>query len=180
MRRVQTAWHWPWRMYWKKTGWVCRSPWPTLNSYPPHKQRDSTELLNKQLFCQCFETPWCSCHCNEYAYTLGTMMTSSNGNIFRVTDHLWGEFTGYRWTPRSKASDTELWCFFLCAWINGWVNNREAADLRHHGTHYDATVMTLKCNLLSVGHKNQVRKCSAIRIPHPKLFMCDSSHSLSK
>ena len=40
------------------------------------------------------------------------MMTSSNGNIFRVTGHLCGEFTGLRWIPRSKASDAELWCFF--------------------------------------------------------------------
>ena len=39
------------------------------------------------------------------------MMTSSNGNIFRVTGHLYGEFTGPRWIPRTKASDAELWCF---------------------------------------------------------------------
>ena len=44
-----------------------------------------------------------------------SMMTSSNGNIFHVTDHLCGEFTGDRWIPRTKASDVELWCFFdLC------------------------------------------------------------------
>ena len=35
------------------------------------------------------------------------MMTSSSGNIFRVTGHLCGEFTG-----DTKASDAELWCFF--------------------------------------------------------------------
>ena len=40
-----------------------------------------------------------------------SMMTSSNGNIFRVTGHLCGEFTGPRWLPRTKASDAELWCF---------------------------------------------------------------------
>ena len=39
------------------------------------------------------------------------MMTSSNGNIFRVTGHLCGEFTGPRWILRTKASDEELWCF---------------------------------------------------------------------
>ena len=39
------------------------------------------------------------------------MMTSSNGNIFRVTGHLCGEFTGPRWTPCTKASDAELWWF---------------------------------------------------------------------
>ena len=40
------------------------------------------------------------------------LMTSSNGNIFRVTGHLCGEFTGHRWIPLTKASDAELWCFF--------------------------------------------------------------------
>ena len=39
------------------------------------------------------------------------MMTSSNGNIFRVTGHLCGEFTGHRWIPHTKASDAEIWCF---------------------------------------------------------------------
>ena len=32
----------------------------------------------------------------------------------------------------------------ICAWINRWVNNREAGDLRHHCTHYDTIVM---CNV---------------------------------
>ena len=32
----------------------------------------------------------------------------TNGNIFRVTGPLWGEFTGRRWIPRTKASDAEL------------------------------------------------------------------------
>ena len=29
----------------------------------------------------------------------------------------------------------------ICAWIKGWVNNREAGNLRRHRTHYDVTVM---------------------------------------
>ena len=39
------------------------------------------------------------------------MMTSSNGNILRVTGPLCGKFTGHRWIPHTKASDAELWCF---------------------------------------------------------------------
>ena len=39
------------------------------------------------------------------------IMTSSNGNIFRVTGPLCEEFTGHRWIPLTKASDAELWCF---------------------------------------------------------------------
>ena len=69
---------------------------------------------------------------------LELMMTSSNGNIFRVTGPLCGEFTGHRWIPLTMASDAELWCF---AWINGWVNNRDAGVLRRHRAHYDVTVM---------------------------------------
>ena len=80
------------------------------------------------------------------------MMTSSNGNIFRVTGPLCGEFTGHRCIPLTKASDAELWCFLWSApWINGWVNNREAGDLRRHRAHYDVIVMS------SV---TQVIKCS--------------------
>ena len=40
------------------------------------------------------------------------MMTWSNGNVFRVTGPLCGEFTAPRWIPRLKASDAEPWCFF--------------------------------------------------------------------
>ena len=43
------------------------------------------------------------------------MMTSSNGNIFRVTGLLCGEFTGYRWIPLTKAIDAEHWCFLWSA-----------------------------------------------------------------
>ena len=44
-----------------------------------------------------------------------TMMTSSNGNIFRVTGHLCGKFTGHRWISHTKASDAELWCLLWSA-----------------------------------------------------------------
>ena len=29
----------------------------------------------------------------------------------------------------------------ICVWINGWVNNRKAGDLRHYCVHCDVTVM---------------------------------------
>ena len=44
-----------------------------------------------------------------------TMMTSSNGYIFRGTGLVCGEFIGDRWTPRTKANDAELWCFLSSA-----------------------------------------------------------------
>ena len=54
------------------------------------------------------------------------------------TDHLCGEFTG----PLHKGQWHGAMIFSLmCAWINGWVNNREAGDLRRHRAHYDVIVM---------------------------------------
>ena len=53
------------------------------------------------------------------------IMTSSNGNIFRVTGHLCGA----------------LMFSLICVWINGWVNNHDAGDLRRYRAHYDVTVM---------------------------------------
>ena len=74
------------------------------------------------------------------------MMTSSNGNIFRVTGPLCGEFTGHRWIPRTKASDAELWCFSLiCARINGWVKNGCAGDLRRHRDHHGVALLYATC-----------------------------------
>ena len=37
------------------------------------------------------------------------MMTSSNGDIIRVTGPLCEEFTGHRWIPLTEASDADLW-----------------------------------------------------------------------
>ena len=44
-----------------------------------------------------------------------SMMTSSNGNIFRATSHLCGEFTGPQRIPRTTASDAEVWYFLWYA-----------------------------------------------------------------
>ena len=32
----------------------------------------------------------------------------------------------------------------ICVWINGWVSNRKAGDLRRYRTHYDVIVMIAK------------------------------------
>ena len=56
--------------------------------------------------------------------------------------HLCGEFTGHRWTPRTKTSDVELWWFLWSApEKNGLVSNDEAVDFRRHRAHYDAIVV---------------------------------------
>ena len=45
---------------------------------------------------------------NKIGSIVADMITSSNGNFFRDTGYLCGEFTGHRWIPHTKASDAEL------------------------------------------------------------------------
>ena len=60
-------------------------------------------------------------------------MTSSNGNIFRVTGPLCEEFTV---TGVTRSFDV-----FFKSWITGRVNNGEIGDLRRHRGLYDVIVM---------------------------------------
>ena len=112
---------------------------PPLNS--PHK---GPVMVNTNIFCAFFpKVYWTNsriydelerrvvyvmwCHFNyrqnrsvsNHDKTQGNpyriMMASSNGNIFRVTGHLCGKFTGNRWIPLTKASDVDLWCFLWSA-----------------------------------------------------------------
>ena len=62
---------------------------------------------------KCFEL-----QLGSYCFVLSCIrsyITSSNGNIFRATVPLWGESTGHRWIPLTKASDKELWSFLWSA-----------------------------------------------------------------
>ena len=48
----------------------------------------------------------------------GLIMTSSNGNIFRVTGPLCGEFTGHRWIPLTKGQWHGALMFSLICALN--------------------------------------------------------------
>ena len=79
-------------------------------------------------------------HCKTWDAYL-RIMTSSNRNIFSVTGPLCGEFTGNRWIPSHMPVTRSFDVFFFYAWTNGWVNSRDAGDLRRHRAHYDVNVM---------------------------------------
>ena len=63
----------------------------------------------------------------------------------RVNGHLCEEFTGARWIPGPVNSPRQwrgpLMFSLICVWINGWLNTREAGDLRRYRAHHDVTVM---------------------------------------
>ena len=56
-----------------------------------------------------------SCHYSTIviSYIAFPMMTSSNGNIFLVTGHLCGKFTGHRWIPRTLRPATRSFDDFV-------------------------------------------------------------------
>ena len=81
------------------------------------------------------------------------MMTSSNGNIFRVTGPLCGDFTGHRWIPLTKAGDVELRCFFdlhlnkrLSKQSWGWWSETPPRSLWRHCNHAAIYLRSI-CNI---------------------------------
>ena len=69
------------------------------------------------------------------------MMMSSNGNIFRITGHLCGEFTGPRWIPAQRPVTWSFDVFFDLR-PNKWLSKQSWGwwfeTLR---AHYDVIVM---------------------------------------
>ena len=61
----------------------------------------------------------------------------------------------------------------ICVWIKGWVNNREAGDLRRHRGHYDVSVMLIHSMACKPG-----REFSFLHPPPPP--PPEKSHPLHK
>ena len=74
-------------------------------------------------------------------WVMSLMISSSNGNIFRVTGHLCREFTGPGEFQHKGQWRGALMFSLICVWINSWVNNCEASDLKSYIARYDITVM---------------------------------------
>ena len=59
-------------------------------------------------------------------------------SALHFTGYLCGEFTGHRWIPPHQCQwHGALMFSLICAWMNGWVNNRWAGDFRRQHAHYD-------------------------------------------
>ena len=98
-------------------------------------------------------------------------MTSSNGNIFRVIGHLWIQRSPMI-SPKGQRRGALMFSL-ICVWINGWVNTREAGDLRRYRAHYDVTVMDTLPDFS--GRKAVSRKC----FPRILLVFIRNFHHLS-
>ena len=98
---------------------------------------DKRKCIKIICICHCMEQPggqkWIS-YTSPHIWT-PIMMTSSNRNFFRVTGPLCGEITGPGEFPTQRPVTRSFDVSLICVWINGWVNNREAGDLRRHRSH---------------------------------------------
>ena len=67
---------------------------------------------------------------------------------WRYWPFVWGIHRSPVNSPHKRQWRGALMSSLICAWINGWVNNRKGGDLRRHRAHYDITVMqSLSCGL---------------------------------
>ena len=121
--------------------------------------------------------PWCwgiRCLCQFYQrFRSVFMMTSWNGNIFRVTGPLCGEFTGE--FPSQSQRHGALMCYLICARINGWVNNLEAGYLKCHRAHHDVIVIDIDPFTLSFTECYFIRLVATIIwifMPIPLIMNC--------
>ena len=125
---------------------TCKFTHCLVHAMPPqspkidHLPSDASAILRERYLAGTFSvvTQW---YMALYVNVLFIMMTSSNGNIYRVTGPLCGEFTGPGESPHKGQWRGASMLSLICARISDWVNNREDGDLRRHRGHYDVIVM---------------------------------------
>ena len=66
--------------------------------------------------------------------------------------HYWSFVRGIHWSP-VNSPHKGLWrgalmLSLIWAWISGWINNREAGNLRRLLAHYDVIVMVMELDLI--------------------------------
>ena len=95
----------------------------------------------------------------------------------------WKHFPSYwpfvRGIHRSSVNSSHKgqWCgalmfSLICVWINGWVNNCEAGDLRCHRAYYDIIVIMMAATIHLVHHVNtQLQVGRTITLNHKKIQM---------
>ena len=104
-------------------------------------------------------------------------MTSSNGNIFRVTGLLWEEFAGHRWIPLTKASDAELWFFYPR------MNKRMDKQLRRWRFETPSRSLWRRCNGTVLYQQSQ--ECRSVCVAlgtscaFQKIHLCSSHRNIN-
>ena len=81
----------------------------------------------------------------QFNYSTSVFMLHDDDIKWKHFPHYWPFVHGIHWSPINSPHKGEwreaLMFSLICAWTNGWVNKRDASQLRCHHAHYDITVM---------------------------------------
>ena len=115
-------------------------------------------------------------NCNHSVDMLTHPITNVNDDVIkwkhfpRYWSFVWGIHRSPVNSPHKSQWRGALMVSLICAWINGWANNRKAGDLRRHRAHYDVTVMTehhcLPIHLTWGRHPTASNSTSRIHMEH--------------
>ena len=99
---------------------------------------------NPKIFLSLTDVFYISCEKNVLSHS---DMCMEHDDVIKWTHfpRYWPFVRGIHWSPANSRHKGQwrvaLMFAFICVWINGGVNNREAGDLRHYRAHYDVSVM---------------------------------------
>ena len=88
------------------------------------------------------------CCCHQQSWYWSKLLQHDDVSEWKHFPRYWPFVQGIHWSP-VNSPDKGQWrgaliFSLICDWINSWVNNCEAGDLRCHQAHYDVTVMIIQ------------------------------------
>ena len=100
--------------------------------------------MEKCIFAQPYVSPWLPHNISSWYHDIGTLF--HDGVIkWKHFPRYWPFVRGIHRSPVNSPHKGQwrgaLMLSLIYAWINDWVNNREAGDLRRQHGHYDVIVM---------------------------------------
>ena len=83
-----------------------------------------------------------ACGCSEEDISVPNWCMAHDDVIkWKHFPRYWSFVRGIHRSPVNSPHTGQWRGALICAWINGWVNNGQAGDLRRHRAHYDVIVM---------------------------------------
>ena len=94
-----------------------------------HSHKSSNQSISKRGCKKCMVHPWFAWWRHQMETFSALLAICAGNSPVPVNSPHKGQWRG------------ALTFSLMCVWINGWVNNREAGDLRRYRVHYDVIVM---------------------------------------
>ena len=107
-----------------------------------------------------------------------------NGDVIKWKHfpRYWPFLMGMQWSPKDSPHKGQwrgaLMLSLIYAWINGWVNDRDAGELKPHRAHYDVTVM-ISTKLVSLAPDEYIYHIADLEITQMIQHDCSISPRLT-